>query len=561
MAILKTPDCKVIVYNLLEREGSNLPYNDKKPIDFDEIDISSDVISVQISKSKSAPSGNFSITMSPKNNWVAEISVGSWICILIDSKPIPQSSIDFLNEDSLKLIGRIDSVRATRQVNQQTGAYETQYSIQGRDWGSALESLIYLSALAGGGGPGSEVSSQNQGMGQAAKTVFDKTISAVYEGVPNTSALTDAFISIWGLQGNAFNVTSSLSEQIANIYMPFSPLIVPTQLFSKMGKTFIEGKLVEILDKKYGVLKAKGEYEESNEARGAFDISKALGTNSLWQLLNNSVTAGGINEVFADLSFDDGTPNFTIYKRVRPFSLKINSQTANQIEKSITSSFFLLPNTKIDTEEITGVDVGCNWSDVINCIRINWNTSMFSFFGDSKATYESNLAVYSIPSYSISGFKPLVLTTSMIPGGKDVEPNNLKYWLPVLQDWYFDTHKMLNGTIVFSGRSGYIAVGNNILFPAAAISSAAFVESAIPNFISSAAPNDAHILAHIETVSHTFSKQSDGSASYMTTIQFIRGVITDSDGGAKLIGGNEEFGVDSNAPQKYSRKNLNTLEG
>ena len=222
---------------------------------------------------------------------------------------------------------------------------------------------------------------------------------------------------------------------------------------------------------------------------------------------------------------------------------------------SIKSSFFYLPKTYVDLENIVSIDIGTNWSDVVNFIEILPDTSLWVFQDQVPPMYKLFNATYNTSSYAISGFKPMKINVNFFPPNTDGAPHieGIRNWLPVLKDWYFNLHKTLNGTITFSGQSGHTAVGDNVLFSAKAIAEGGFVaNSGIENISSS---NDPHILAHIESVSHMISKTQDGGLSYMTTVQFVRGVITDSKGsGRKSSNG---YGIDSSKP-KDSRSNKNT---
>jgi hypothetical protein len=376
-------------------------------------------------------------------------------------------------------------------------------------------------------------------------------------------------LEIWGKQGNAFNITSTLPKELAQRFMPFSPFYLPINIAAYMGKT-PSFKLASVIEKKYGKLVGSGEYKNNIEAAGAFDYRTILGTNSIWQVLNSTTTVGGINELLADLDFSSGSPNMTIFKRVRPFSLKqpdlaaaflpsvVSVGGASDNKAEITSSFFLLPKKYIDPGNILYVDIGGNWGDVINFIEVMPDLSLFPFLKVPQAILKGNNAIYSVPSYTISGFKPIRMQVSMFPLKSDKTPDieGIKDWLEVLEEWYFDTHKMLNGTIVFSGQSGYISVGSNILFPASAISSADFVSSGgIPVF---GGGNDPHILAHVESVSHSIEKNPNGAVNYTTTVQFVRGIIVDKEGSGKIADGSKGFGVDSKAPSDI-RQNKNAL--
>ena len=577
MVLVKRPDCRVIVFNYQEREGSNLKKIGLPPIINSRIEITSSVVSANTSKSKSSPSGNFSITLDPTQNWVANISPGSWIVMLLSDEKISDNESLFFQESSLPLIGRVDSVRASRQVDQATGAYQTSYSIVGRDWCSYMESNVYIDQIAAklpsilAGTP------MDSAFGQATRFKLDNKIGELYEkGLPSSSDCADAIFDLWGKQGSVLNIASA-SESFSERFLPTAPMNIPGQLSLSLKKTSIF--LPDLIKRQYGILNAAGTftavplglsteatYSRNIEAVGSLDTRRLYGVNTLWQLLQSTVTVGGINEVYGDLSFSNSTPSMTVYKRVRPFSLSSSgfevlsaiSSAAGSGSEELKSSFFNLPKRKIEAEEVVQIEIGTNWSDVVNFIEIIPDTSFFPYLKNIVPATKADNATYSTGSYTISGFKPIIINTNFFPINFGVpDPYGLKDWLPVLKEWYFDTHKMLNGTISLYGRKGYIAVGENILFPASIIADGSFIEGGVVPSIAGIT-GDQWILAHVESVSHSFTKGQDThSSSYMTTVTFVRGIITDKEGAGRIARGADGYGVDSKAPRS-ARKNKNT---
>ena len=78
--------------------------------------------------------------------------------------------------------------------------------------------------------------------------------------------------------------------------------------------------------------------------------------------------------------------------------------------------------------------------------------------------------------------------------------NHLAGWAMALKTWYFDTHKMLNGTVTLTGIDGYIAVGDNVKLDADVLNPS-------HNFNGKAVKSKekTYLLAHVESVSNSFS--------------------------------------------------------
>jgi hypothetical protein len=569
--IIKQPDCRVIIFNYDDREGSDLA-QPKLFFQYKEVDVSSDIMSVSTSKAKMSPSGQFNLTLAPTRNWVAEISSGSWIAIFIDNKTIPDLDLISWKKDSLKWIGRIDTVRASRSMDQTSGAYLTQYSVAGRDWCASLESFVYIDPIASETPSALKVSPFNSAFGQSTRLAVDSKALKLYEkGLPSSSDVADGLFDIWGKQGSSFKISAVADKETTQRFTPYSPFNIPIRIPVAMGKAPLP-TLSDAIDRQHGILVGPGKYERNTESVGAIDIRIMLGINTLWQVLQGSATVGGINEIYGDLAFNGDSPSMTLYKRVRPFSLQpaglsiqslsldydslSNAIAGKSSSNDIKSSFFYLPKTYIDPENIISVDAGTNWSDVVNFIEILPDLSMWHFLKQPLPVFKIENATFNISSYAISGFKPMKLNVNFFPpkdGGTTPDINGLKNWLPVLKEWYFDTHKMLNGTITFSGQSGHIAVGDNIIFPAGVVADGSFIAtSGIPSF---GGDSDPYILAHVESVSNAYSKQPDGSTSFMTTVQFVRGVITDSKGSGRKS--DKAYGIDSSRPSE-PRSNKNT---
>ena len=175
---------------------------------------------------------------------------------------------------------------------------------------------------------------------------------------------------------------------------------------------------------------------------------------------------------------------------------------------------------------MTAVNAGTNWRDKYNFIEIKPQ------FQDDKVR-ELCSKVYSqgfdSNAFQREGFRPMIFSTKYLPGSffgkQDVESASyaeLSSWVKTLQAWYFDTHKMLNGTINFTGMDEYIGVGDNIMFDAQLIN-----PNKNFNLGQNKLPAKAYVLCHVESVNHNFTISAEGARSYSTSIQFVRGIIVD----------------------------------
>ena len=130
-----SPSAKVIIYNYKDRGGDKPP---SPLLSVHEIDVSEDVVAINTQKSKSEPSGSFMIQLAPTHNWVNVITPNSWLVIAISRNPIEE-----LNYKTIKMIGRVDTIRTQSSIDQ-TGTVRTSYMVAGRDWGQIFEGYVNI---------------------------------------------------------------------------------------------------------------------------------------------------------------------------------------------------------------------------------------------------------------------------------------------------------------------------------------------------------------------------------------------------------------------------------
>ena len=106
---------------------------------------------------------------------------------------------------------------------------------------------------------------------------------------------------------------------------------------------------------------------------------------------------------------------------------------------------------------------------------------------------------------------------------------------------------MLNGGVTFIGLDNYIQVGDNIMIDASVLGEAPFnkpqSDSSKPDlgFVGPLLPDGGanrdsgrdigFLLAHVEQIEHSFTVDPvTGARKFVTTVRFIRGIITDENG-------------------------------
>ena len=510
MTNITSPSAGIVIYSYKDRGGYNSISGDKNE-EVDTITVTKSIISINTSKSKSRPAGSFDIRLAPSKNWTAVISPGSWVEIHMSPYMMTDSNLtdtDSSNAKTLKMIGIIDSVRLTISVDQSTGARNTVYSLRGRDWGAALESFLYIDSAV--------TSQKDNPLVNAAILTSNIQFNAKdigLLGIFTPENMAKKLISAWG--GNmALAAPGVLNKNKEN-----AKFTIPLGLSKKLNtKDRYVSSSIKVIS---GTLSGLDTYTPSNDSVGVLNPQSLVGMNTIWQLLHahsNSV----LNEMVAELRWEKqtGKPVMALYQRIKPFCVRSSENRPKYV-----SSFFNVKTNIINKNEVIAIDVGDNAEDVVNFIEILPDYSISSLPSSEKlgltALAKPESSITDITSLSRFGLKPLMYSTAFAPIGSGGTPNwaAVKNWIPIVKEWYFDSHKMLNGTMTVVGQNNYIGVGDNISIDSSVLGSTSFVNG-----------TDTKLIAHVESVNHNFRYTDNGSRTFITNISFVRGVIANQTG-------------------------------
>ena len=547
---LRTPHAAVIVWNYKDRIGSEVVTdanghtkiqgvsgtNSGAPLadglgrstdinDTEKVIISTlSCMSIDTSKSKSRPEGTFQITLAPTRNWVEALVVGSWCCILMSNTPITQDDLRTANKQQVKMIGRIETVRV--QTTQDDDIRRTTYLVTGVDWGHIFNNTLYIDNLIAAAG-----SPQTQGADFA--VALRRAAFGSEDGSQQSYLVADnlrSLVNIFGQTLDGFDKVGTAINRLAKSVYNFTIPKDMANYFNFAGSTKSNSQVLnKLLNLVTGSLKGPDSYVDTKEALGYIDPFSLQGTNTFWDiLLENSNPA--LNEMLCELNWDtDPSSNkvaLTLYNRIKPFAYK--DFTPNVQSKGLKSYFQYIKLHTLNNQTIRSVNTGTNWHDKYNFIEIKPLFSIFEVFANWT---KQKVQISDPEAFEREGFRPLIVGTKQFPSSAHIngktkiafDPNLLLAWATLMSEWYFDTHRMLNGTVVMTGSSEYIGVGNNIKFDAALINPTPNI-----NLKSVQANKNFSILAHVENVSNSFSVSPDGARTFSTTIQFVRGIIVDS---------------------------------
>jgi hypothetical protein len=527
---IKTPHAAVLVWNYNDRIGiptggqNSTGVKDLLSVEKDTLPViisTLSCVSIQTSKSKGQPDGQFNLVLAPYKNWVSTLTAGSWCAILMSNEPIQEKDLKNANSKHVKMLGKIESVRCQTQATED-GSRQTLYYVTGVDWGHIFNSTLYVDNL---------IASANDPASQgnlAAVALRDALFGK--KGSPKSYFVPQNLSSILDIMGKSLAGYTESGKDIGRLSNSIYKFVIPTELAGffkfKDSKNKLNKKITinDILTLKTGSLTAPNKYTPSNEAVGFINPFSLQGTNTLWQiLLENSNPA--LNEMFCEMSWDNNNEvQLRLYNRIKPFVYKKFSPSSGK-SKLIASYFQNIKTHKIETNDVINVNAGTNWRDKFNFIEIK---PQFQDFTVVANWYKQKAQIWDEKAFQREGFRPLIIDTKQFPSGSDkgglpddvgVDWEQLKIWAELMREWYFGTHRMLNGTLTMHGTTEYIPVGDNIKFNYNLI-------NPTPNFNkNNIKNNDAYILAHVENVSHNFSVTPDGARTYTTTIQFVRGIL------------------------------------
>jgi hypothetical protein len=529
---IKTPHAGIKIWNYVDRVTAN-GVSEKGGTDLVKEEIVSTVscVSIQTSKSKSNPVGAFSFTLAPTRNWTSVIAVGSWCAIMMSNEPISESVFKRADKNFLKMVGRIDSVRSEVTVDED-GARHTRYLVSGQDWGSVFNDVLYVDPLIR-----DPMDSQDT-EGNALYAVLIRMLES--GGTPDLTRVATNMRAILSIMGKpTVGITNDHRLAKATHIQRFPRQVVTFCQFADPNDVpSTHTELMKLIRLEHGKLIEEGEYEPVDDGVGWIDPYSLVGNHTMWQvLMDNSNYA--LNELFNEMMWtDDGYPQLTLFNRIKPFSFGNNVPGADGY---LRSPFKYVPTTKIDDALVISVNAGTSWQDKCNFIEIKPDMTEFHVFDNwvkqkSQAYNHDGNQVF-----DREGFRPMMFSIKQVPltlgtkksesGSNLFDANRLQPWVKLLQEWYFDAHRLLNGQLVMTGSTEYIGVGTNIMFDAGLVGLTPNLNEA-----SYKEKQNFFILAHVESVQHTFAVNPDGSREFKTAIQFVRGIVVDQNKRVKSDG-------------------------
>ncbi len=357
----KTPNAAAIIWNYAFRTGvksfSDNEDDNKDPLFIQKkIILYKSIISIETYKSKMQCCGSFRITLAPNKNWITEINLGSWICILMSANDkIKRSDIKSVDYSKLKFLGVIKTVY-TKVMADSSGKRKTVFIIEGEDWATALNEVVYLDYA--------HRIQDNPGENVNYEILLNSVALAINKNSRyfSTSNSIKLLISLWSStlnkkleiirnktqdqdnkQTKVYNLVEKIKENTGLLLdTPFS-YCIPKEVLSYLKIESDSNAVGNILDIKTGVINKDGSYKDPDYfIIRTWNPSNIMGENSIWQLLH-SVNAQNIEEIFNDLYIkneDNGDISLrpTVFNRIMPFTLRNATFNKDESGNLITGS-------------------------------------------------------------------------------------------------------------------------------------------------------------------------------------------------------------------------------
>lgn len=477
--------------------------------------IRQDIIRCSVTNDKSGVGGAFSVTIKKGKEfrngqntgkdveYLQSVNTGDWITIYMKrTKEISDSDLASCTPESgLKMLGVIENVRMIELDDAGTGHPRLEFIITGRTFGKVFDTNIFFNPVV------------NQ---------------AAMQTILGVDFVKDSGTSIKPLSGNT---PDSVIKRVVRFYLAGSGTTrssanenwyIP-QSVAQLFKGSVKNKplsksFVDLLDTAHvGLQKyVRNKFSSASSLPGVALIKALPTTGTVWavmQFLQNQAA----NEMYTELLLDThGKLQPSLVLRQMPFSNKAGQETnvfaANKrfggsnitdAAGSVKTYFTDLPRYSIVSADIRSKNVGKSDHERINYAIVTPKI-LDSITLDIAFVAGSNPA--SVQRYGLKVFQ--TQTSYVLASTQNVSDGVKNYCsriVSLIQDWFFLTHNMFNGSILADGSDGFVEVGSNLYI------------------------KDIKQLFHIEGYTHTYSISPNGLSEYVSEFRVSRGQHFDSD--------------------------------
>lgn len=474
-----------------------------------------DIVRCSVTNDKSGVGGAFSVTIKKGKEfqngqntnkdveYLQSVNTGDWITIYMRrTKEISDKDLESSTPESgLKMLGIIENVRQLELDDPGSALPRLEFVITGRTFGKVFDTNIFFNPVV------------NQAAMQTILGVdFVKDSSGTVKTLSsNTPDAVIKRVAKFYLGGSG--ATRSTANE--NWYVPQSV----AQLFKSSVKNKpLSKSFIDLLDTTHiGLQKfSRNKFSSASELPGVALIKSLPTTGTVWavmQFLQNQAA----NELFTELVTDSsGKLQPGLILRQMPFSNKDAQETnvfaanktfggSNTVDSAGSSKTFFtdLPRYSIVSSDIRSKNIGKSDHERINYVIVTPKIL------DGISLDIAFVAGSNPPSIQRYGLKVFQTQTSYVLASTQNQNDGIKKYcariVSLLQDWFFLSHNMFNGTIIADGVDGFVEVGSNLYI------------------------RDIKHLFHIEGYTHTYSISPAGPSEYFTEFRVSRGQRFDAD--------------------------------
>lgn len=496
-----TQECQVVVFAWDQRAEEGV--SESALGDATAFDISNYISQVSMSKSMDAPAGQFQIMLPNDRDWKEVIKKGYWLiiyCANDGSLSIPNrnnqvavgnTTVDAVSmgdltqqKDKIRMIGRVDTVRAQGRMGQERGDFDVQFVVSGRNYGVVYEETEIW---------------HNQ-------VLYDSTL------LETTNAT---------INSNAIKTVDGLLEALHNLFF------APDKLTSQLNK---EGSLTSIArqwmlpQKLFGALNISPDNGTpyygnipnvlnlgNTPATYPVESPTALLNGVAWERLK-AHSIEPYHELFVELN-DDGEPrlNFRLMpwvvnrRAVTNFPLLFASAGENLLYGKEVNGQVL-----IEDIDIMEWDLGEDDHTRYNLFWSSINTSMVSTM-TSNAVLGDNSPTTGFPrinqnSIRRHGLRKLLseVNANIIIGKEESDPDLLRQFNEYALELWERSHEYESGTLTLIGNNS-IRLGKTVRFE-------------------QDSPYNSDKIFYIEGYEETFNVGEKGQAEWTQSLFLTRGI-------------------------------------
>jgi hypothetical protein len=499
-----------------------------------ELNINSDILSLDVSESKASFSNVANITLAYSNvNYSEALHAGDHILVWMGNNS--ESHTELINNlankkkcnganSGLKFIGKIVSVRAS-MITQATGIKQVRYSISASGF-TELGATIYYNPVLSGNLNNSKAVSNSVAYLREVSSLYSNLIYDTNDESESSQGFIRFFINVFLGSG------PDKTEVDGHAVTTNRGFFIPTRLYNILtGENISTASYTDILhriigrqkytDKNYypnktneKVVSLKKNEFMCDKLYGGLIGSPKIFESTIWSLIQ-SYRNPEINEAYAATKLNQNGDIFPHFiARQIPFTT--DSFESNSLGFTLYSS---LPSWKISNNwPVFSFNIGTSDASRFNTFVVFPHLSGLDYSGTNIVDPQIRSAMLNLMDVNdgdIFRHGPRSKTVNVYSTSKDKIPEEA--WTKLISDFYLNGHLKYNGTIDMAGIQDPICIGDNAII--------------------------SNKLFHIEQVNHRYMQLENGPRSFVTSLAISRGVGLESQQDSKLsVGSTTESG-------------------